>query len=239
MREPPKESRIMYQEWRELLFLHWKYDRDAIQESLPPGLVVDTFEKDAYITIAPFRIQNFSLANFPSLPVFSDFIEVNVRTYVHDKNGIPGVWFYSLDINSIMASLAARKIFSLPYYDAELKMIKKKEEIQVSGNRREIFRSEMKFTYLPKEKTLKVEPNSLEFFLIERYALFALDSEELYIQRIHHSPYPLLKGALIEYQSHLFEMNSFVQPNNLPDHIHYSPGVNVDFFSQKKILFSK
>lgn len=47
---------LMHQDWRELLFLHWRCNPSDIQKTLPPGLFVDKFDGDAYITITPYLI---------------------------------------------------------------------------------------------------------------------------------------------------------------------------------------
>src|SRR5688500_14739545 len=108
VRKKPSETAIMFQKWRSLLFLHWSFDPEVIQNTLPKGLFVDTFNNRAYIGIVPFFITDLRMAIMPSIPNFSRFLELNMRTYVYDQNGTPGVWFYSLDINSAAATLAAR-----------------------------------------------------------------------------------------------------------------------------------
>ncbi len=47
--------------------------------------------------------QTVQPAWLPPLPWMSWFLELNVRTYVHDAAGQPSVWFYSLDCNQPVA----------------------------------------------------------------------------------------------------------------------------------------
>jgi hypothetical protein len=75
------------QRWSELLFAHWKIDAPTVQATLPRGLFVDTFAGDAYIGVVPFFMQRVRPAWLPPLPWISWFLELNVRTYVHDENG--------------------------------------------------------------------------------------------------------------------------------------------------------
>lgn len=229
--ESDLETTIMYQEWRDLLFLSWKYPSNLIQKTLPPGLEVDTFQDDAYVTLVPFVIKNLSIAKFPSLPFFSDFIEVNVRTYVYDKQGRPGIWFYSLDINSIMATMAARQLFSLPYHFSHLE-IDKKKEIEIKGSRSE--RTKMFFKYKTDGQSFKAKEGTLDFFLIERYLLFSFTRNQLFRQKIQHLSYSLSYHSLISYQETLLETNALPAHEETPHHICYSKGVNVDFFPLKK-----
>ena len=71
----------MYQQWRDLLFLHWAYPVAAIQATLPDGLFVDTFGGRAYLGIVPFFMQKIRPRFLPAVPGISDFMELNVRTY--------------------------------------------------------------------------------------------------------------------------------------------------------------
>ena len=122
VRTRPKDRKpVMYQRWDDLLFLHWSYNPLAIQRTLPRGLTVDTFEGKAYIGIVPFFMRGVRPSFCPRLPGLSDFLELNVRTYVFDEDGIPGVWFYSLDANQWLAVRAARRFFFLPYFDCKMK----------------------------------------------------------------------------------------------------------------------
>jgi hypothetical protein len=108
----------MYQRWAELLFLHWVWDPAAVQRTLPRGLTVDTFDGRAWIGLIPFFMQAVRPRFCPTVPGLSDFMELNVRTYVHDAAGRPGVWFYSLDCNQGLAVRLARGLFHLRYEHA-------------------------------------------------------------------------------------------------------------------------
>lgn len=110
----------MKQRWEALLFLHWKLPASLIQSSLPPGLIVDTFQGNAYVGIVPFHMRRVRPRYLFCLPGISNFLELNLRTYVKDKAGRKGVWFFSLDANQALAVFIARKLFSLPYYNARM-----------------------------------------------------------------------------------------------------------------------
>ncbi|MBV8901140.1 MAG: DUF2071 domain-containing protein, partial [Verrucomicrobia bacterium] len=88
---------VMRQRWLDLLFLHWRWDPVEVQRTLPPGLTVDTWEDDAWIGIVPFAMRGVRPRFCPSVPGISHFLELNLRTYVRDRLGRPGIWFYSLD----------------------------------------------------------------------------------------------------------------------------------------------
>src|SRR5947209_9596696 len=111
---------VMHHRWEALLFLHWLVSPAEIQQTLPPGLTVDTFEDQAYLAISPFFMRKVRPVGVPPLPWLSEFQELNVRTYVFDERGVPGIWFYSLDCNQPLAVAGARMLSGLPYFNAEM-----------------------------------------------------------------------------------------------------------------------
>ena len=90
-RRAPQSCHQMYQQWVDLLFLHWKYPADIIQATLPAGLFVDTHLDQAYLGVVPFFMRNVRPRFLPAVPKLSHFMEINLRTYVYDRSGVPGV----------------------------------------------------------------------------------------------------------------------------------------------------
>src|SRR5260370_5883335 len=117
---PVSHHGVMFQRWVHLLFMHWKFDPEMVQQTLPRGLTVDTYGGMAWIGIVPFCMRRVR----PAVLTFrsSNFLELNLRTYVRDQNGRPGVWFYSLDANHPLEVSTARFLFCLPYQHAKLQV---------------------------------------------------------------------------------------------------------------------
>lgn len=227
---PLSENPFLYQEWSKMAFLHWRFDPAPIQKTLPKGLFVDTFEGNAYLGIVAFKIQKNRFLGTLSLPFLQDFVEVNLRTYVRDKNGLPGVWFYSLDIDSFLMTSGARLLFSLPYCNTPLKINKHQSTYTVEVSPKSFIRQiHLEYQLLPSLKP-PVKEETLEHFLIERYLLFSARHEKLTIGPVRHLPYPLTSGELYDFQTNIFQLNGFENPNRLPDHCHYSEGVNVNIY---------
>ena len=238
MRKRPSGKPVMYQQWRDLLFLHWEFPFDQVQATLPEGLYVDTFGGKAYLGIVPFFMRNVRPRILPAVPGLSHFMELNLRTYVHDRYGAPGVWFYSLDANQWLAVQLARRLFHLPYEYAEM-------ESRVSESGAIRYRSmrvgrgekptECAFNYAPGVELPEAAPGSLEFFLIERYRLYACANGKLRSGAVFHPPYPLCRATLTSWDEHLFTLNGFAATGRLPDHTIMSRGVDVAIFPLKDI----
>ena len=196
----PDGSFVGRQRWNQLLFAHWKIDPATVQATLPRGLYVDTFAGAAYLGIVPFAMERVRPAWLPALPWVSWFLELNVRTYVHDARGRPGVWFYSLDCNRALAVAIARRFFHLPYFRARMAASLFEGEIHYESQRRDENATASRYAWTPGVTSAPVAPGSLEFFLVERYLLFAADpAGRIYSGRVHHAPYRVSQPSLAEF----------------------------------------
>lgn len=222
----------MHQRWSDLLFLHWRWDPCDLRARLPPGLHLDTHEGTAWLGIVPFFMERIRPRFLPPLPWLSWFLELNVRTYVFDDSGMPGVWFFSLDCNQPVAVRAARTFFSLPYFDAAMRARRDAGGVLYECRRSTAEQGSV-FEYSLHELLPLPQPGSLEFWLVERYVLFASTGRGLYHGRVEHTPYPLARAAVARFDALPLSWDGFAMPGRPPDHIAASRGVSVRIGSLK------
>ena len=238
VRQRPAGNPVMYQSWRELLFLHWDFPIDVVQATLPPELKVDSWDGRAWIGVVPFWMRGIRPRGCPAVPGISNFLELNLRTYVHDDRGTSGVWFYSLDANQRLAVWAARRFFHLNYQYA--RMESRRDELTEWTDYRSIrqgvgIESECRFRYRPAGLAAPAVPESFEFFLLERYVLFARSPQgRLYSGTVVHEPYPVSPVEFSQWSDALFPLQGFAQPNRPPVHAAMSRGVDVDVYGLLK-----
>jgi len=233
LRERPLEHAVMRQSWRELLFLHWKYDPAEIQRLLPPGLFVDTHEGAAWVGVVPFFMCQVRPVWAFSVPGLSNFLELNVRTYVHNAEGVPGVWFFSLDANQAIAVWIAQKIFRLPYFYARMKARATPATVDYWSQRGDLEPDH--FVYQPVGAERLAEADSLDFFLVERYLLYTQKSGQLFSGRVHHPPYRLREVKVHEYSTQLLAPAGLAPRTSPYEHAAYVSKVDVDIFGLKKL----
>jgi len=237
---PEGERAALFQTWSELLFLHWQVDPEELQKTLPPGLFIDTRDSSAWLGVVPFQMRRIRPAGLCAVPWLSYFLEMNVRTYVHDEQGRPGVWFYSLDTNRWPAYKIARTVFKLPYFNATMGTGHEENGWINYRCRRKGSSGEAEFRYRPLSggNTKEAETGSLEFFLLERYLLFSHDprSGRLFSGQVHHRPYRYGPVDVSEFSSLPITWNGLPDCHGHPVHACIADPVDVEVFGLKPFL---
>ena len=180
------------QTWEELLFAHWRVAAEELRPHVPAALEVDEHDGSAWLGIVPFRMAAVRMRGMLPVPGASSFLELNVRTYVRGPDGRSGVWFLSLDASNRLAVEGARRLYKLPYWNARMSLDRMGDwvdyECARSGERGKVFAGR----YRPDGAVSSAEPGTLEWFLVERYCLYATDARGvLHRADIHHDRWPL------------------------------------------------
>jgi len=183
----------MLMTWHELLWAHWEVAAEALRRLLPAGLELDLFEGRAWLGVIPFRMTGIHARFLPPLPGLSAFPELNVRTYVV-RDGVPGVWFFSLDAANRWAVASARRSFHLNYLDATMTSRRSDAWIRYSSLRTDARGGPARWTgeYRGMGEAAVAAPGTLDHFLCERYCLYSCRGDGR-IRRggIHHEPWRL------------------------------------------------
>jgi uncharacterized protein YqjF (DUF2071 family) len=244
-----------FQRWRTLLFLHWQVDEAALRALLPPRLTLDTFQGRAYVGVVPFLMRDVRPRWAPAVPGISNFAELNVRTYVHHEGQDPGVWFFSLDAARLLAVLVGRWQWNLPYVSATMRCdidgdsgtsgggtsgdtgAADGAEVRYRSRRRwpSPPAAELAARYRIGPAIGPARPGTLEYFLVERYLLYAETRQgQLYSARVHHRPYPLHRAELTDLRETVVAAAGLPRPAGEP-HVLYSPGVDVEMSAARPL----
>ena len=223
----PTRRPVMLQRWDDLFFLHWEYAAAAIQARLPSGLTVDTFEGKAYLGVVGFRMNAVRPLGLPALPWLSYFNELNVRTYVRDAAGEPGVWFFSLDCDRAPAVVIARAGFGLPYEHAAMSF----GPGLAQSCRRQGEQETAHYVWSVVSAPQIATPGSLEFHLAERYNFFSVRRGRFVRGQVHHSPYELSQADTAAWSDLPLRWDGFDVGGRAPDLAHCCQGVAIEAFS--------
>jgi uncharacterized protein len=217
IRSRPSGRPLLHQTWGKLLFLHWSLPPERLRPLIPARVAIDTFAGDAWIGLTPFTMWGIRPTFFPSIPWLSESHELNVRTYVH-VDGVPGVWFLSLDASNLLAVFGARWGYELPYFWARMTLHEAGPKVQFASHR--IHRGErtadFEAVWTRGEVLPEAEPGTLAFFLLERYCLYTTRGSDVYRARIAHRPWPLCRATLSSFSSTMFAVHSLPTPAGEP-----------------------
>jgi uncharacterized protein len=226
--DTPVARAAMVQWWDELTFLHWPFEPATVQRLLPSGpLTVETFDGTAWVGLVPFFLR-VGLPSVPSLPWVSRFPETNVRTYVRDRGGLRGIWFFSLDAARLGAVLVARSTYHLPYFWSKMAIRRSGSTLSYRCRRRW-----PRPSGATSEAVVEVgnrfaghELSELDHFLTARWSLFAASGSGLRRAAAFHEPWPLHRARLARLDDELVTAAGLPPPVGSPL-VHYSPSVAV------------
>ncbi len=234
---PPDNHTAGYQSWKKLAFIHWRVPAEFLQPLVPPELTIEQFDGSAWLGIVPFSMERIRPWWSPPVPGISWFLETNVRTYVVDRRGVSGVWFFSLDANKWLAVTVARTFWHLPYKRATMAANSSRS---ADGKMSAVsyFGARLDPPAAGYQITLTVDESSplrsstaatLEEFLVERYLLFAQRRNgTLMTGRVHHAPYQIQPVLHCDINQTLTAaMGCPIPADRAPDHVVVSPGVDV------------
>lgn len=221
----PARPWLMAQTWEHLLFAHWPLSADMLRPLIPPDLTVDTFDGQAWVGVVPFEMRNIHFRGLPPVPLLSAFPELNVRTYVL-KDDKPGVWFFSLDAANLPAVRFARQFYHLPYFMATMRVTCSGETVSYASSRHAadaVFRG----SYRPVSEIYQFAPGTLEYWLTERYYLYAADrGGRIYRGAIQHEPWPLQKAEADILEESTARSHGIILPDT-PPLLHYAHHIDV------------
>lgn len=182
------------------LFLHWPLPPDTLQDRVPTGTALDTYDDTAYLTAVVLRLTDARLAGLPRLPGLNRFHQVNLRTYV-TANDTPGVSFLSLDLNHPLAAPIPRLWHGIPSHLARITHRSETDVRTCRVRRLNPFapRLQLDVTAEAAGPRRTAEPGSRAAWLLERYAFYATPSTgPLQRTRIDHVPCTYRPGRLVD-----------------------------------------
>ena len=224
----PDRPWLMTMSWVNLLAAHWPVAPKELEDRIPRGLRLDTWEGDAWISVVPFEMANVLPRGLTWWPRPMRFPELNVRTYVTANGEKPGVWFFNLEAASRLAVWGARNFFHLPYFNARMSVDIDGECVDFESIRTHRQARPAKFvaSYEPTGPAQTAQPDTFDQWIMERYCLYAANASKLYRCDVQHPPWPLRPASADIEVNTLFEAIDLELPNE-PRCAHYARGIDV------------
>jgi len=221
--------------WRKLLFENWPVEPAVMDAHLPEGLEADVYDGSAWLSVVPFTNVNVRPKGLPEafglrLP------ELNVRTYV-TRDGVPSVYFFSLDAQGISSVVGARLFHHLPYYYARISLswddgpVRFRSRRLHPGSRPAHYEA----SYWPTGEPFSAPEDPFGEFLAERYRFYtqAQDGSIRYTD-VEHEPWTLYPAVADVERNTLLSAHGFARPEREPVY-YYSPGLDVVASPSKRL----
>lgn len=211
---PPFPPHAFAMTWRAGAFLHWPVEPGVLRPRVPEPLELDTREGTAWISVLPFVLADAGLRGSPGWSR-TTIRELNVRTYVRYR-GDPGLFFFSIDVDSPAIALAAGRLTRLPCHRAMMR---------ADGGGRITFGSSrpgsspparFAASYRPTEPASHAEPGSLAHWLVERRRFYAPTGRGVLTAEIGHAPWPLREATVEVRENTMFAANDLPDPDGEP-----------------------
>ena len=230
----PRRSWLWSQQWRSLLFAHWSLSEEAVRPHVPTRLEIDTKDNAAWVSVVGFRMSHVRPRRLPSLPPVSNFLELNLRTYVR-LDGRPGVFFLSIHASKRLAVRVAKWFSPLPYAYARMDCSQKKGEYRFQCDSAEQAGAIFAAHYQPASEVYTASGDSLTEWLLERYCLYAGNSSGALVStEVHHAPWAV-QDVILEISSNTLGRPFGLNLSPTPDQVHFSPGVNALAWSFERV----
>jgi uncharacterized protein YqjF (DUF2071 family) len=225
---------VGYQRWDELLFLHWPAPPPAVRALVDPRLTLDLLGGEAWLSLTPFTVKDARLRWLPALPPVAAFHELNLRTYVV-ADGVPGVWFLSLDAASAAAAAIARATLGLPYFRA--RMAREASDAVHEYRSERLAPGPLPATFEARWRVgapAGAAARSAERFLAERYALYTAHAGALLRVRVRHAPWTLY-DVEVEHLRETVTRAAGLEVAARPALAQFSPGVDVEVLAPERV----
>jgi uncharacterized protein YqjF (DUF2071 family) len=198
---PLPDSRwTLGQTWEHLFWAHWAVPLEDVRARVPDELEIEEHDDSAWLSFVFFRVRALRARGALPVPGISSFLQLNVRTYVRGPDGLPGVWFFSIDASSRLAALGVRRLYRVPAFHARMTLEWAGSAGVAEGGGGDWQDVEcvrvgepgrvLSARYRPTGETFHAEPGSLDWFLTERYRLFAADAAA----EMHHDRWLLSRA---------------------------------------------
>ncbi|AEJ42827.1 DUF2071 domain-containing protein [Alicyclobacillus acidocaldarius] len=186
-----REAWCVEQTWRHLAMAHWRVDPDVLMRHIPPGLELDRFDGHAYVSAVLFSVDPFRLRGLPPIRGMRRFWQLNLRTYVR-RGGEPGVWFLRLETSRAWPARLGKLAYALPFEPADMVVREAENGLTVGLVSRAGRGPALSLGFRRAGSRMpwyEPAPDSIEAWLLNRYALYAHALGMVLETRVVHRPW--------------------------------------------------
>jgi len=211
-------------ELSDVWFVHWPVSPRVVRSRIPEWTEPDTVDGSAWVSALALSMDRFDVFG---VPVREAVEGVNLRTYVTTPSGERAVSFLSLDVTDRLAADAARRLFRLPYHEADVRRRREGDRTEVVSRRREDSDVRLAVTFEPVGEPAPTAPDTLASFLVERdrYVTTGPFGRRL-VGSVGHPPWSVQPADVTVTERTLLDAAGVDEVEGSPL-VHHSPGLEM------------
>lgn len=229
----PDGSPVAWQDWRNILLMHWPLAPHWLAPLLPDGLTVDLFRGTAWLSVVIFEGRRSRVSGIAS-GLAVDVLEVHVRTYVH-AGRVPGVFAFTRDASSHLAVAFSRIAMGLPCSFASIEHAIAGRDVVARCVRHAGHRPSLDVEAKVGDRVGLAKPGTIDHFLLERYVLYARRMGSLVRTRVHHAPVLARQAVATTVIDELVPAAGLPGFTGPPPLTHWLAGVDMAYFAGEKV----
>jgi uncharacterized protein len=211
---------VLLSRWLTVTFVHWPVEPAVVQALLPPGLTVDQWDGQAWLTLAPFRMVGVGPPGPRALRRLA-FAETNFRTYVRAPNGRDGIYFFRIEAVSALMTFSARIAAGTPYRLGDLSVVEHAGLVSYGGALKDGTCS-YRIDVRPGQRLREAAPRDV--WLTGRWRAYSWHLGRLLETPVEHEPWPLW-DATVEELHETLSASLGVPAARTDQVVHFSEGV--------------
>jgi uncharacterized protein len=215
-------------DWTRALFVHYEVDLEVLQKEIP--LELDLWNGKAFVSLVAFNMERLRLrfgGRLWELVPISRTRFLNVRTYVRQRNR-SGIYFMTEFLSNRLFVPLGRPAFGLPYRAGHLDYRHDHESGVIEGSVKSAGdESRLAYRATPASAAGFEESHAdtLDSFLLERYAAFTRSGQKSRFFHVWHQPWPQARmEVVVQDEGLLATTGEWIHHARLVGG-HYSPGV--------------
>jgi uncharacterized protein len=239
----PGSQIFLSAEWCDLVMLNYEIESRLLQDYLPAGTTVDSFEGKTYVSLVGFQFRRTRVLGALAIPFHSAFDEVNLRFYVRCKQGSGerrGVVFIAEIVPRRAVALIARYVYGENYVCSRMRhRISTTATTKAAEYEWQLNGSWCRLYAQASAPAIAAEQGSLEEFITEHYWGYSRQRDGSALEyNVSHVPWSVWRTTAAGFEgdaSNLYgaKLGSVLQRR--PDSAFIADGSSVKVFKGKRI----
>jgi len=224
--EKPTEKWQYYQEWTDILFLHFEVEHAELRSLIPDDLKLDDFNGKYYVSVLGFNMHKLKPSKRLAIKFRADYNEIQIRTYV-SKNNKRGLYVLNMEVADKISSFVAQILSGMPYNRS---LVERTENSYLNINKHKGYYLDVDYDVLD-----KIDKSPLVKWLTEIYRFYIFKANDLKLFEIHHKEWSLheinLRHLKINYQFKNLKIDAYKLIS-----CQFSPGIQVASWDAEDVI---